>query len=482
MPRIDVATVTLGWLGRAAPVLVAVLLLLLLLPTASVAAGGSTGSQANEGRSSGELLSVGTGYGDQGGAEGVRKLQVRLRGAGYEPGPIDGLFGPLTRAAVQGFQRAHGLATDGVVGPQTAAALRRATPQAGVQPVRLIQRQLHALGYKPGPLDGVYGPLTAAAVERFQRAEGLAVNGVPGSQTAARLEAARAALVREPAKVREPANVPEPAKIREPAQVREPVRRPAGPSPADTTRSALDAPSEPPGPSTSSVAESSSSADPSSPLLRPGYLALLAAFALALVLTGVRARRRERTPAPAPKPVATSRVGARFNPGVACALLLGGLVVGAAAGALFATQASPDDGAAATANSLLSRAGQLGRPAASRAERPERRSERPERRPVAKARAASAPPAAPAKTKAPSSTPGRASAAPAAPVQEKPAGVGEAVAALPSRPAERPARSAPDRGALVADIVRPPAGRAPAVEAEDKSSGGTSAPSAAWIR
>jgi peptidoglycan hydrolase-like protein with peptidoglycan-binding domain len=436
MPRIDVATVTLGWLGRAAPLLVAVLLLLLLLPAASVAAGGSTGGPANEGRSSGELLSVGAGYGDQGGSEGVRELQVRLRGAGYEPGPIDGLFGPLTRAAVQGFQRAHGLATDGVVGPQTAEGLRRATIQAGVQPVRVIQRQLHALGYEPGPVDGVYGPLTAAAVERFQRAEGLAVNGVPGSQTAARLEAARAALVREP------------------------VERAAGPAPADTARRAPgEAPPDRPRASTLSGAESSSSADPSSPFLRPGYLALLAALALALVLTGVRARRRERTPAPTAKPVATSRVGARFNPGVACALLLGGLVVGAAGGALFATQASPDDGAAATANSLLSRAGELRRPAAARAERPaSSRSERPERRPVARARAASATRAAPATTKAPATSAGPTSAPP---LPEQPAvGTGEAFAAAPARPAERPGTSAPDRDPLVADIVRAPAGGA----------------------
>jgi peptidoglycan hydrolase-like protein with peptidoglycan-binding domain len=38
--------------------------------------------------------------------------------------PVDGLLGPLTRAAIMAFQRREGLAVDGIVGPLTTAALQ----------------------------------------------------------------------------------------------------------------------------------------------------------------------------------------------------------------------------------------------------------------------------------------------------------------------------------------------------------------------
>lgn len=55
------------------------------------------------------------------GAKGdlVRQIQLALKGYGFDPGPIDSIFGPKTLAAVKAFQRSRGLSQDGIVGPQT---------------------------------------------------------------------------------------------------------------------------------------------------------------------------------------------------------------------------------------------------------------------------------------------------------------------------------------------------------------------------
>lgn len=53
----------------------------------------------------------------------VTRIQQALASKGFDPGLIDGEFGPNTRAAVLEFQQSQGMVADGVVGPETAAAL-----------------------------------------------------------------------------------------------------------------------------------------------------------------------------------------------------------------------------------------------------------------------------------------------------------------------------------------------------------------------
>ncbi len=58
--------------------------------------------------------------------ESVASLQQSLSDLGFNPGPIDGNFGPLTDAAIRAFQGAEGLKVDGICGPLTWSALSRA--------------------------------------------------------------------------------------------------------------------------------------------------------------------------------------------------------------------------------------------------------------------------------------------------------------------------------------------------------------------
>ena len=60
----------------------------------------------------------------------VENLQKALKAQGFDPGIIDGIFGPGTEAAVIAFQKSEGLAADGIAGPKTQQALGLVTATA----------------------------------------------------------------------------------------------------------------------------------------------------------------------------------------------------------------------------------------------------------------------------------------------------------------------------------------------------------------
>jgi peptidoglycan hydrolase-like protein with peptidoglycan-binding domain len=50
-------------------------------------------------------------------------IQTALKNAGYYTGKIDGKIGPMTKKAIESFQKANNLTADGKVGPKTWAEL-----------------------------------------------------------------------------------------------------------------------------------------------------------------------------------------------------------------------------------------------------------------------------------------------------------------------------------------------------------------------
>jgi peptidoglycan hydrolase-like protein with peptidoglycan-binding domain len=55
--------------------------------------------------------------------DAVTALQRKLFAFGFDPGTIDGIFGPKTDQAVRRYQEQKGLQVDGIAGPETFASL-----------------------------------------------------------------------------------------------------------------------------------------------------------------------------------------------------------------------------------------------------------------------------------------------------------------------------------------------------------------------
>ena len=132
--------------------------------------------------------------------DAVKTLQDKLNTLGYNSGNVDGIFGAKTYAAVTAFQKANGLGVDGIVGKLTWGKLYGVSPAMPVETtavvgrpmvsygsrgdaVRKLQELLNALGYDCGSVDGIFGSKTKAAVLAFQKANGLAADGIVGPLT-----------------------------------------------------------------------------------------------------------------------------------------------------------------------------------------------------------------------------------------------------------------------------------------------------------
>jgi peptidoglycan hydrolase-like protein with peptidoglycan-binding domain len=121
----------------------------------------------------------------------VKTLQHLLNQHGHGL-VVDGLFGPLTDAAVRGFQQSNGLTVDGIAGPLTFGALIVTVQQGSTgDAVKGVQEEFEFRNLSGNPglaIDGIFGPKTEAAVRGFQEAlhaddPSVAVDGIVGPVT-----------------------------------------------------------------------------------------------------------------------------------------------------------------------------------------------------------------------------------------------------------------------------------------------------------
>jgi N-acetylmuramoyl-L-alanine amidase len=162
--------------------------------------------------------------GDRGDA--VRDLQHRLVGAGQTVAPAEfDDFAATTEAAVRAFQTSRQIRVDGIVGPETWSALVESgfvlgdrllylqAPNLRGDDVTALQHTLNRLGFDAGREDGILGPETASALREFQRNAGLTVDGISGPATleafrrVERMAGGSVAAVRERDELRRPAGL-----------------------------------------------------------------------------------------------------------------------------------------------------------------------------------------------------------------------------------------------------------------------------------
>jgi peptidoglycan hydrolase-like protein with peptidoglycan-binding domain len=124
-------------------------------------------------------------------------LQSGLQTAGYDPGPIDGIYGPQTVAAVEQLQTDSGLPVTGFVDEATARALQDKLDAVGQQQATQIvalQTILTLTGFWDGPIDGQWTDELTQSLVAFQTALGVEPTGEVDAATIAAFQQARAAL------------------------------------------------------------------------------------------------------------------------------------------------------------------------------------------------------------------------------------------------------------------------------------------------
>ena len=127
----------------------------------------------------------------------VPGVQVALYRHGYYKASVDGVSGPMTKAAIRKFQKDKGLTPDGAVGKRTRAAFgkygghlfgSRVLKRGMVGfDVSVLQFLLAKRGYPTKSLNSNFGDGTERLVRKFQRRMRLPADGIVGRRTRAAL-------------------------------------------------------------------------------------------------------------------------------------------------------------------------------------------------------------------------------------------------------------------------------------------------------
>jgi len=99
-------------------------------------------------------------------ADEVRRIQMHLRDAGFDPGPADGVAGARTKAALGRYQAGCAKAKILLDDFDESGAPVKAAP--GRQESQAIQLQLRGAGFDPGPADGILGARTRRTIAQLK--------------------------------------------------------------------------------------------------------------------------------------------------------------------------------------------------------------------------------------------------------------------------------------------------------------------------
>ncbi len=133
----------------------------------------------------------------------IADAQSQLFNLGLYNAEIDGKNNSLTISAIKEFQKLAGLTVDGILGPNTKAALEKGEDSylniGGAQvddinvniyskAIEIAQQLLFDLDLYNGAIDGINGNKTKSAIKEFQKLAGLKVDGILGPNTQSSLE------------------------------------------------------------------------------------------------------------------------------------------------------------------------------------------------------------------------------------------------------------------------------------------------------